>query len=348
MSNDTSDPQALSPQDPARFSKPKSEPPILDLQAEKPSVASDAAEPAAETNKHDTLRIAKQSRRKIPYDGILGGMLGGGLVALGVVIYAHVTNPNAAQYAALETVLAQKADQTSLSALEKRINDIKADLDQALSGVTAAQKNATSDPVLSERIASLETIIRSLDKKTQQSVKLEDRRALRLALILSLRDTMHRDLAAPAEIAALDASGEKTSAFESLKSDLATPLVPFDDLRIEILNLTKTLSSGHETTTEEAKVSSRLSSFFSQLVTVRPAGPAAKSLLPDLSVTPVLDAVDQDDATAALAALAALPQAEQEKFKSIGDELKRHINVEAALSDLLDDALRDITKKDTP
>lgn len=344
MSSDTPEPQ-----DPVRFSKAKSEPPILDLEAEKPASASEASQPKAEQPKHDTLRIEKQPPRKLPISGFLGGLIGGGIVALGVLAYAQITDSTATQIATLESALVEKADRHIFSGIEKRLAEIEAALAETQAGLGAiAEKRAIPDADVMKRIATLENAIRSLGTSSPQAVMVEDRRALRLALILSLRDTVRNNLAASREIAALEQSGENSTPFTVLKTNLASPLVPFDEIRTEIERLTKSAPVEEPASPEQSNTASRASSFFSQFVTVRPVGPVARPVSPDTSFAPLLDAVDQDDAKAALAALATVPESDAKKFKSVESELKRRLAVETALAQLLDTALDAIAKGDAP
>jgi hypothetical protein len=189
-----------------------------------------------------------------------------------------------------------------------------------------------------------------LDANAPQSVigAVKDWSALRLALVLSLRDAIRNDQPVSRELLALEKSGEATDAFAVLKSNLAAPLVPFDEMRAEILSLAKSASVEDQSSSEQRKPESRLSVFFSQLVTVRPAGPVAKVTSPDDALAALIDAVDQDDAKLSLSALASLPQSERERFKSLESELARRIAAETAIAQLLDDALDAIAKGDTP
>lgn len=342
MTSDTPEPQ-----DPARFSRAKSEPPILDLKAEKPEPENTA--PKAEPPKHDTLRIEKQPARRWPISGFLGGLIGGCLVALVVLTYAHFADEAPTQIAALESALIEKADRNHVVALEQRLATIEAALAEAKAALNAiAEKRATPDVDLMRRIASLEMAIRSREAETPQSVSGGDQRALRLALVLSLRDAIRNDQSSARELASLERLGEASQAFAILKSNLASPLAPFDEIRAEVLSLGKT-SSVEDPSPSELKTSqSRLSSFFAQLVTVRPAGSVAKVTAPEISIAPLVDAVDLFDAKAALAALAALPQADHVKFNSIESELNRRLAVETAITQLLDEALDAIAKGDMP
>lgn len=349
MTSDTPEPQ-----DPVRFSKPKSEPPILDLQAEKPApenAAPKAEPPKQDAPRHDTLRVEKQPPRTWPVGGFLGGLIGGGIVALGMLAYAYVTDKTSAHITTLETALIEKVDRNIVAAFEKRLDDMEAALAETKAAIGAvAEKRATPDADLMKRIAALETAIRSLDANTPQSVisAVNDRSALRLALVLSLRDDIRNDQPVSRGIVALENSGETTEAFAVLKSNLSSPLVPFDQIRAEILSGEKSANIEEPSPSEQSKPESRISAFFSQLVTVRPAGPVAKVTSPDASLAALIDAVDQDDAKLALSALAALPQSEREKFKSVESELTRRIAVETAIAQLLDDALDAIAKGDTP
>ncbi len=344
MSSDTPEPQ-----DSARFSKARSEPPILDLQAEKPASASEAPDAKAEQPKHDTLRIDKQPSRKLPVGGFLGGLIGGGLVALGVLAYAAITDSTPTQIATLESALVEKADRNIFAGLENRISEIEATLTETRASLgNIAEKPVTPDPVMIERVDALEKAILSLGTASPQTVTIEDRRALRLALILSLRDAIRTDLAAPKEILALEQSGENSAPFLALKSNLSSPLMPFDDIRTEIAKLTKDAPVETPTPPEQSHAAARVSSLFSQLVTVRPVGPVAKAPMPDASFAPLRDAIDQNNATAALAVLAGMPQTEVEKFKSVERELKRRVAVETAMAQLLDIALDAVTKGDAP
>lgn len=344
MSSDTPEPQ-----DPVRFSKPKSEPPILDLEAEKPASSAETSTPKPEQSRHDTMRVAKQPPRKLPIGGFLGGLIGGVLVALGVLVYATLKDSTPTQIASLESAILEKADRNIFSAFEKRLSDIEATLvdTQTRLGVMT-EKRVTPDPDMIKRITAVENAIRSFGISSPQAISLGDRDALRLALILSLRDAVRNDQTASREIAALEKSGESSVAFTTLKANLASPLVPFDEIRAEIVTLTKTTPVEGSVQTEQNKTLSGVPSFFSQLVTVRPAEPVAKAPASDTSYAQLLEAVDQDDAKGALNALAMLPEIETEKFKSVRSELQRRIAVEAAIAQLLDTALDAIIKGDAP
>lgn len=349
MTSETPEPQDPSPQDAARFSRAKTEPPILDLKAEKSEP--EKATPKAEPPKHDTVRIEKQPSRTWPIGGFLGGLIGGGLVALGVLAYAQLTDKTSIQITTLESALIEKVDRNVVAAIETRLTDMDAALAETKAMIgTIGEKYATPDADLMKRIATLETAIRSLDTKAPLSVldAGEHRNALRLALVLSLRDSIRNGLPGSREIAALATSGESSQAFVALQHNLISPLISFDEVRAEIVALTKDAAIEQTSQAEQNNSSSRLSSFFSQLVTVRPASPITKPVPGEASFSSLLDAVDQDDAKMTLSALSALPQSEQQKFKSIENELKRRVTVESAIVQLLDDALDAIAKGDTP
>lgn len=344
MSSDTPEPQ-----DPVRFSKAKSEPPILDLQAEKPVSTAEASASKAESPNQDTRRNENRPRHAWPIGGFLGGLTGGAFVALGVFAYATIADSTPTQIAALESALIEKADRNIFAPLEKRLANIEAELPGIKADLGAiAEKTGMPDPGMVKRITALENAIRSLGTSPPQTVTVEDRHALRLALTLSLRDAIRSNQSAPREIAALETLGASGTAFETLKSSLASPLVPLDELRAEIITLTKNMSVGEPVAPEQSKALSGVSSFFSQLITIRPAGPVAKASAPDTSYTPLLDAVDQNDAKAALAALASLSASDAEQFNSIRSELERRLAVETALATCLDEALDAITKGDAP
>lgn len=344
MSSDTPEPQ-----DPVRFSKAKSEPPILDLQAEKPASTAETSASKAESPNQDTRRNENRPRHAWPIGGFLGGLAGGAFVALGVFAYATITDSTPTQIAALESALIEKADRNVFAPLEKRLANIEAELPGIKADLGAiAEKTATPDPGMVKRITALENAIGALGRTSPQAVMREDRSALRLALTLSLRDAIGKNRVATKEITALEKMGESSAAFATLRSNLASPLAPFDDIRVEIERLSKSKPVETFAAPEQIGTASRVSSFFSQLVTVRPVGLAVKMTPPVTSFTPLLDAIDQNDAKAALAALAPLPASDAEQFNSIRSELERRLAVETALATCLDEALDAITKGDAP
>lgn len=351
MESDTPNPQNLSPQDPARFSKPKSEPPIIDLEVEKASegkktdTASQTAAP-----RPDTLRIEKKSSSKGMFTGLIGGLIGGGLIALGVLAYDRLSQPLGEKITALSQSLSQKVERDEFSVLQSRLSEIETSLEAAKAEITAISKtSAAPDPQMAKRISALEESMKSVSKNSQGGLSSPDQRGLKLALLLSMRDGLRHNASVKNEMMALEKVGETSPAFRNLQSALATPLLPYDELHSDVLKRIKSLSLPHENPVNPPDTTTRISSFFSQFVTVRPASTVTPKLsATDLSFSPLLDALDQDDAAASLNAIAALPQDEKDIFSSVAAELKRRADVERDITVMIADTLEIIAKGDVP
>lgn len=372
MDSDQPDTNTISPQDSSRFSKSKSAPPILDLEAEH-ATSSAPDEPAStstfgtqqaqQDTMHETLHISAPSSRFFSIrtfaTGLIGGVIGGSLVMIAALVYFNVMAPPSPVIASLQKALAGKADQTSLNQTEQRMKAVDASIGALQSAIAAATKTpAPIDPDLLTRIERLENDVQSRIAPSAPSASATapqgnatsaDHRALRLVLMLSLRDAIRNGTSSEKSLAALDKAGEASPAFSELKAALATPLMSYAMMRNEMSRLVKARPIAEPSKPDIENQDAPIASWLNRFVTIRPASsPTREIAMPAATFAPLRDALDQSDPQAALNALAALPQPDAENLKPLRDELERRVKVDHALSQLLDDSLDGIAKGITP
>ena len=345
------DSETPTPQDPSRFSKATSEPVILDLEATEQKPQSAKAEDAPRTEPKAAPSQAKpKAPLRLPVAEFLGGIIGGGIIALGVLGYSQLTNDLSSKVASLEQALVTKAEQSDTQKFNTRLSTLESALTEAKTALVAsAKKSATLDPSMIKRLDDLETAFKSLSGRDPIVAVTEDRRPLRLALILLLRDDVKTDQPTTGALTALEALGEAHPAFTQLKDNLALPLPSYAALVDEAMRQMKSSHEKTEVKLDDTATPSRFPSFLSQLITVR----SVKTTEPvpvdagDI-IEPIVSALEDQHAGEALKLIATLPNDSRTKFKSLESDIARRAKAEAAIVALLDDALGAITKGDNP
>lgn len=353
------DNETPTPQDPSRFSKPKSEPVILDLEAtehtpvSEPPVSNDAAksdhpQPVEDPETARTGHTGAGSLFKLsatlqpPVAGLIGGLLGGAITALVLLGASFLTDGTASKLAKLDQALATKTEQSETAKSDARLAALEIAVAEAKTALVAnAKASTTIDPSLIKRIDNIEAAFKSVSGRVAVTAIPDDRRTLRLTLLLLLRDDVKADQPTDAALTALQSLGEQHPAFLSLKENLASPLPSYAGLVDEAMSEMKSSREQSEAKSGDVVSTSRFPSFLSQLITVRPAKTVeAASVDPDEIIEPVITALEDQRADDALSLIRALPDKMRSRFKALENDIARRSNVENAIAALLDDALK--------
>jgi flagellar biosynthesis regulator FlbT len=282
--------------------------------------------------------------------GFIGGVIGGGIVALSVVGYSYLTNDFSSQLTGLEQALSTKVEQSDAEKFDLRLTSLETGLAETKAVLAAnAKKLAPVDPLIIKRFEDIEAAVKSLSAREPIAAVTRDHKALRLALILLLRDDIKTDQPTLSAISALESFGEIHPAFTALKDNLTSRLPSYAALVDEEMSQMK---SGHEKSdlkTDDTITPSRFPSFLSQLITVRPAKTTEPAPVESNDIIePVITALEDQRADEALKLISALPENARAKFKALESDIARRANVENAIATILEDALNAISKGDKP
>lgn len=331
MTSDTPEPQ-----DPVRFSKAKSEPPILDLQAEH-------SEPQKAAPK------TERPKRPWPIARFIGGLIGGGLIALFAVTYVSWHNRATVKSEDLAAALAAKSDQSEFESVSLRVAALEsalAELKTTLAAIT--QRTTGLDTELLKRVDAIEAEIGAISGRNVALPSASPELAI-FVLASSIRDRMAQEKVVTKELAALAALGEAGPAFTSLQRLTASPLFSYAELiaLVESQPIKSVLNSS--SAQADAPVSgSSFMALMNRFVTVRPAETTQQQKKQDLSLQPIIDALTQRNAVKALALIEAMPQSIRSELKQVESEIARRAAAESASDALADDALDLIIKDGKP